>query len=54
MMAGAEERQLPLQSWTRQRRVIVLRKKLAEPPVKAAGKGGAQACLPGTILESAP
>ncbi len=47
------ETELQLQGWTRQRRVIVLRRKLAEPPVKATGKGGAQGCLPGTVVEQA-
>jgi hypothetical protein len=47
------ETELQLQGWTRQRRVIVLRRKLAEPPVKATGKGGAQACVPGTVVEQA-
>ncbi len=40
-----------LQGRTRQRRVIVLRKKLAEPPVKVSGKRNGQACLPGTVVE---
>ena len=47
------ETELQLQGWTRQRRVIVLRKKLAEQPVRAAGKGNkqGQACLPGAVVE---
>jgi hypothetical protein len=45
------ETELQLQGWTRQRRVIVLRKKLAEQPVRATGRGKGQACLPGTVVE---
>ena len=47
------ETELPLRGWRRQRRVVVLLRKLAETPVKAAGRGGAQACLPGTVVEQA-
>jgi hypothetical protein len=47
------ETDLQLQGWTRQRRVIVLRKKLMEPPLQATGTGKGQACLPGTVIKQA-
>jgi hypothetical protein len=36
------ETELLLQGWTRQRRVIVLRRKQSEPPVRATGRGNQQ------------
>ncbi|MFO0365026.1 MAG: transposase, partial [Acidobacteriota bacterium] len=47
------ETELQLRGWTRQRRVIVLRKKLAEQPARATGRGRkqGQACLPGAVVE---
>ena len=41
------------QGWTRRRRVIVLRKKLKEPPWQASGTRKGQVCFPGTIIEQA-
>ncbi len=47
------EAELQLHGWTRQRRVIVLRRKLAERPVRATGRGKkqGQACLTGAVVE---
>ena len=45
------ETELRLQGWTRERRIIVLRRKLAEPAVKSSGKSGGQPCLPGMAVE---
>ena len=45
------ETALRLQGWTRERRVIVSRTKLAEPKVTASSNGSKQRVLPGTVVE---
>ena len=45
------ETTLRLKGWTRERRVIVSRRKLAEPKVEASSTPNKQPCLPGMIIE---
>ena len=44
------ETMLRLQGWTRERRVIVSRRKLAEPKVEASSTVDKQRCLSGMIV----